>query len=231
MSVSARVKKIGLLLAAVIISFAGVVVVKHYTATRVGAQAIDQGKATFGWRDVDFFPLSGTLVTTPVTDWTFVSGANRNVAFRVHPWYRIAYNVNTAIATSRDNSRLYLYSYYYPPATAGQANYRDRFPEARAWNRHVMRDPRIRLRVGDQLFDCVVYPLTDVNEIEEIRGVIIARSRGGAIKAGAEGPEEKRGRLYIFRVIQQTDADAVKSAHARARSGMELVNVANTQAQ
>jgi len=236
MSVAAKLRTGLLVIIVVVVVIAGFVVVKHSMVLRtgVGASGFPQGSAAFGWRDVDFMPLSGTLVTTPVTDWSFVNKQNKSgvyVDFRVHPWYHIPYNVTTAIATSRDGRRLYLYSYYYPPATAGQANYRDRFPEARAWNRHVMRDPRIRLRIADQLFDCLVYPLTDVDEIEDVRGSILAGMTGGVVRKDAEGPEEKRGRLYIFRVIPEWSTDAVKSAHARARSGVELVNVASARSQ
>jgi hypothetical protein len=233
MSARAKVRNGLLVSAMVLVAIGGLVLVKHSMVARTGAAASDQGKVTFGWRDVDLLPLSGTLVTTPVTDWSFVNKQNKSgvyVDFRVHPWYGIPYNVTTAIATSRDGSRLYLYSYYYPPGP-GQENYRDRYPEARAWNRHVMRDPRIRLKVGDQLVDCLIYPLTDVAEIEEIRGVLIGGARSGTTLAryGAELPEEKRGRLYIFRVIPQWGTEAVRTAHARARSGLELVNVASAR--
>jgi hypothetical protein len=217
----------------VIVVIAGVVFVKHTLVPRTGVQTsgFPQGSVAFGWRDIDFLPLSGTLVTTPVTDWSFVKQQNKRgvyVDFRVRPWYLIRYNVTTAIATSRDNRRLYLYSYYYPPEE-GRADYRDRFPDARAWNQHVLRDPRIRLKVSDQLFDCFIYPLTDVDEIEDVRASILAGMTGGVVRQGAEGPPEKNGRLYIFRVIPQWGIEAVRSAHARARSGIELVSVASAQ--
>jgi hypothetical protein len=224
----------GLIVVAAVVVVAGLVYVKHLTAPSptkatgwTSTYNAEQGGTWFGWRDIDLLPLSGTLVTTPVTDWSFVL-KQRNVSFRLHPWYHIAYNVTTSIATSRDHRRLYLFSYYYPPPTPNHTDYRDKFPAARAWNRHVMRDPRIRLKVGDQLFDGLVYPVTDIEEIEDVRGGLIARSTSLA-RFGAELPPEQRGRLFIFRVVPQWGVEEVKRAHTVARSGLELMTPPGAQ--
>ena len=42
------------------------------------------------------------------------------------------------------NGDFYLFSAYY-----GGGN----FPDMRGWNQNVMRDPRVRLKIGDRLFD------------------------------------------------------------------------------
>jgi len=49
-------------------------------------------------------------------------------------------------------SDLYLFSAYYQGGV---------FPEERGWNRNVMRDPRVRLKIGDRLFDQTVSHVTD----------------------------------------------------------------------
>jgi hypothetical protein len=115
----------------------------------------------------------------------------------------------------------------YLPPEPGRPDMRGRFPEARAWNRNILRDPRIRLKVGDRLFNCLVYPVTDVAEIEIARGAFLSKSRG--FVAEQQRPEAERPRMYTFRVIPQWDTDAVVSAHARAGSGLALVTAASSQ--
>jgi hypothetical protein len=180
-----------------------------------------QGRFWFGLRDVGF-GLSGTLVTTPVSDWSFAN-AVATVQVQTRPWWLIPYTVRTSIAASPDGQRLYLFSDYLAPAP-GRPDLRERFPEGRQWNRAIMRDPRVRVKIGDRLFDFLAYPLTDVAEIEVGRAAILSKST--ALQRDVEAPAGDRPRMYIVRLFPRWDASAIVAAHARAGSGLALVKAA-----
>ena len=57
------------------------------------------------------------------------------------PWL-IPHSVTAYCATYND--KFYLFSAYYGGGT---------FPDLRRWNQNVIRDPRVRLKIGEQLFD------------------------------------------------------------------------------
>ena len=94
--------------------------------------------------------LTGNLVTTPVTDWTFTDNFP-NVEVETHPWYMIAHSV-TIFCTSY-NGRLYLSSYYLPPTPP--------YPHSRKWNEAVASDPHARIKIGDNLYDRTLVYVTD----------------------------------------------------------------------
>ncbi len=178
-----------------------------------------QGRPWFGLRDVTF-GLSGTLVTAPVADWSFANSAG-TVQVRTTPWWRIPYTVRTSIAATPGGQRLYLFSDYLAPAP-GREDLRGRFPDARGWNRNVLRDPRVRVKIGERLFDFLAYPLTDPGEIEEARAAFLANAPG--LRAEQEGPEADRPRMYIVRLLPRWDVAAIREAHARAGNGLALLS-------
>lgn len=177
-----------------------------------------QGRFWFGLRDVSF-GLSGEPVTTPVTDWSFANKA-RTVKVQSRPWWLIPYTINTSIGATPDGKRIYLFSDYLAPAP-GATDYRDRFPEARGWNRNIVRDPRIRVQIDGRIFEFLAYPLTDPAEIEEGRAAILRRSP--ALQKDLEVPEADRPRMYIMRLFPRWDVSAVIDAHARAGNGLALI--------
>ena len=61
---------------------------------------------------------------------------------------------------------LYLFSAYYQGGT---------FPDARAWNRNVMRDPRVRLKIGGRLYDQTVSHVTDAATRAAVHQSFIAK--------------------------------------------------------
>ena len=202
----------------VVVLMAGVLALRQSSFARVGldmhSQA-QQGRVWFGLRDVGF-GLSGEPVTTPVSDWSFASRAS-GVKVQVTPWWRIPYTINTAIAASFDGQRLYLVSDYFAPAP-GREDLRGRFPEARGWNRHILRDPRIRVQIGDQIFDFLAYPLTDPAEIESARAAFLGTVP--QVREQIEGPEEVRPRIYVVGLVPRWDVAAVRDGHARAANGL-----------
>ena len=99
--------------------------------------------------------VTGELVTTPITDWSFTQSIEE-IFVETRTWYYIPHSVTTYCSIYND--QLYLFSNYYQ---GGE------FP-AVYWNQNVMRDPRVRLKMGNQLFERTVSRVTDETEREAV---------------------------------------------------------------
>jgi hypothetical protein len=93
--------------------------------------------------------LKGDLVTTPVSDWSFTDKIP-TIKLQTHTWYLLPHSVN--IGCVYYNGHLYLSSVYMRP----DFKYR--------WNENVIRDPRVRLKIGNQLYDRTLSYVTDPAE-------------------------------------------------------------------
>ncbi len=93
--------------------------------------------------------LSGTVVTTPVTDWSFTD-KDPTIFVETRTWYGIPHSVTTSCVSYE--GRLYLTSVYREGAE---------FPRDKLWNRNIVRDPHVRLKIGDQLYDRTLSMVTD----------------------------------------------------------------------
>lgn len=147
------------------------------------------------------FWLTGNVVRTPVTDWSFIDSI-RNIQVQTHTPYLLPHVLTTDIA--RVDDHIYLFSEYFAPAP-GKRDTRGDFPQARFWNRMVVRDPRIRVKIGDRLFDMRAYPLTAPAEIEMVRNVFL--SKYDDVKRRDDAPESRRPALYFFRLEPQWSSD------------------------
>ena len=136
--------------------------------------------------------LAGDSVTTLVTDWSFTD-AVQTVQIETRTWYFIPHFVRTFIA--RDDAQLYLFSEYFAPAP-GQPDLRDHFPEARFWNRMVVRDPRIRVKIGNRLFNMRAYPVTDPSGNAAARQAFL--SKYADVGKQQESPESRRPNCISF---------------------------------
>lgn len=141
------------------------------------------------------FRLTGDLVTTPITDWSFIDGI-QNIQVETRTWYLLPHFVRTDIA--RSGAQLYLFSEYFAPKP-GEADHRDEFPNARFWNRMVVRDPRIRVKIGDRLFQMRAYPLKDPSEVALARQAFL--DKYADVRKEQEQPESRRSKLYFFRLV------------------------------
>jgi len=124
--------------------------------------------------------VKGNLVTTPVTDWSFTD-KYPNIFVETHPWYLIAHSVTTTCVAHE--GRLYLTSTY----DAGL-----QFPRDRAWNRYVMRDPHVRLKIGDQIYEQTLTVVTDPAEKEAVQQTKAKKYPSMKIPEG--------GTVHVFRV-------------------------------
>jgi hypothetical protein len=148
------------------------------------------------------FWLTGDPVTTRVTDWSFTDTIS-NVQIETRTWYFLPHVVRTDIA--RDDAQLYLFSEYFAPAP-GQPDHRDDFPNARFWNRMVVRDPNIRVKIGNRLFQMRAYPLTDPSRMTVARQAFL--SKYDDIRKKQELPESRRSKLYFFRLELQRNTNS-----------------------
>ena len=140
------------------------------------------------------FWLTGDVVKTPVTDWSFTD-AIPTVQIETRTWYLLPHVLRTDIA--RNDQQLYLFSEYFAPAP-GKPDLRERFPEARFWNRMVVRDPRIRVKIANRLFDMRAYPLTDPSGMGAARQAFL--SKYPEIRGQEVMPESQRPRWHFFRL-------------------------------
>ena len=107
--------------------------------------------------------LAGDRVTEPVTDWAF-TGNHQEIFVQSRTPYLIPHSVTTYCTVYEGD--LYLFSAYYQGGV---------FPDERGWNRNVMRDPRVRLKIGDRIFDQTVSHVTDGETHEAVHASFVAK--------------------------------------------------------
>lgn len=96
--------------------------------------------------------LKGNLVTAPVADWSFTDQVP-TIKIQTQSWYLLPHSVT--INCIAYDARLYVASVY-PAGTS------------RTWNENVMRDPHVRIQIGDQLYDRTLSFVTDPAEKEAV---------------------------------------------------------------
>jgi len=105
--------------------------------------------------------LRGNLVTTPVADWSFTDNY-QTVKLQTRDRFFLPHSVTTYCVSY--NGQLYLTSVYRPGL---------QFPNGRRWNENVARDPHVRIKIGDRLYDRTLVYVTD----SAIRAAVIANKR------------------------------------------------------
>ena len=138
------------------------------------------------------FWLSGELVETPVTDWSFTD-AIPEIFVETRTWYGIPHSVTTVCVAH--NGTLYVPSIYFD---GGE------FPDARLWNRNVVRDPRIRLKIGQLIFERKAVLVEDPTERSEVLDAFAQKS--SLWKRLAEKPESERPKTIFFRMDPRENA-------------------------
>jgi len=130
--------------------------------------------------------LSGTVVTTPVTDWSFANQYKTD-KLQTRTWYLIPHSVTTGHIVH--NGQLYITSFF----AAGVP-----FPQGKSWVTNVMRDPHVRLKFGNNLYDCVLSHVTDPDEKAAVLGPRAAQSAQLSAANATGGPV-----MHLFHVLPQ----------------------------
>ena len=100
--------------------------------------------------------LKGELVTTPVADWSFTDTIP-NIQIQTNSWYLLPHSVTINCISYK--GQLYLYSFYAAGLT---------YPHGRRWNENVARDPHVRIKIGNQLYDRTLALVTNPAEQEAV---------------------------------------------------------------
>ena len=106
--------------------------------------------------------LRGNLVTTPVTDWSFTD-QYQNAKLQTRGPFGLPHSIGTYLVSY--NGQLYLTSVYAPGLPP--------YPHGRRWNENVARDPHVRIKIGDNLYDRTLVYVTDPDE----RAAVIQNKR------------------------------------------------------
>jgi hypothetical protein len=100
--------------------------------------------------------IKGDLVTTPVTDWSFTDKIE-TVKIQTNTGYLLPHSVTTNCVSY--NGQLYLTSLYRAGLT---------YPQGRSWNTNVARDPHVRIKIGNNVYDRRLFLVTDPTEYDGV---------------------------------------------------------------
>jgi hypothetical protein len=155
--------------------------------------------------------LKGQLVTTPVTDWSFVTqqkhpGQSLNtILVETRTPYFIPHSVRV-IPGVRDG-QLYIRSH--------QDRMDLKFPYDKAWTADVARDPRVRIKIGDKLYKATVVLVADRTQAIQILG-----RNPGTMQKGPDGQEHVVGYDHVFRVFQRDIPEYASNQPALSSAGL-----------
>jgi hypothetical protein len=113
--------------------------------------------------------LKGEVVTTPITDWSFANDYPTD-KLETRTWYLIPHSVTTGFIVY--HGQLYITSRFAKGKT---------FPQGKSWTTNVMRDPHVRLKFGDKLYNCTLSVVTDP---AEVNAVLAVRANGNSQPSG-----------------------------------------------
>jgi hypothetical protein len=130
--------------------------------------------------------LSGTVVKAPVTDWSFASQYKTDKV-ETRTWYGIPHSVTTGFIVYK--GQLYLTSMFAKGV---------HFPEGKSWVKNVMRDPHVRLKFGDGLYDCTLSHVTDPDERAAVLGPRAKQNLQLLASNSTNGPV-----LHLFHVLSE----------------------------
>jgi len=138
--------------------------------------------------------LKGEAVTTPVTDWSFVDkvehpGRSLNtVLVETRTPYFIAHSVRTMPFVR--NGQLYLRSH--------QDRMDLQFPNDKSWTSNVARDPRVRIKIGDKLYEATMVLIAD-----RAQAITVLGKNPETLQKGPDGQEQVVGYDHVYRVFQR----------------------------
>lgn len=148
------------------------------------------------------FWQKGELVTTPVTDWSFVRKVPTVVLETRSPYF-IPHAVRVGAIPKGD--RLYI--------TNAQYQMDKGYPD-RLWTSNVFRDPRVRLKVGDKLYEMTLALVTDKAEGEAIFG------RNPEYWTDEDGQERQIGYQHVYRAFQRNITEHGQPTKPRDLTGL-----------
>jgi hypothetical protein len=190
-----RAIRIGLL------AVAGLVVVALVTLRVTGLEPpyVDPGSEEFVKSGRTTWPglwLSGEVVHEPVTNWDWVNQVNdpirkNTIMLETRTWYGIPHSVTINLTPRGD--KLYI------SGTEQDFRLKKEFPYSKAWWTNVVRDPRVRMKIGGKIYEMTVVLITDRSEVAQLMG---GRSPI-AKETGPDGKEHITRVSHYWRVYQR----------------------------
>ena len=138
--------------------------------------------------------LKGEVVRMPVTDWSFITmvehpGRSLNtVLVETQTPYFIPHSVRT-IPTVR-NGQFYIRSH--------QDRMDVQFPKDKSWTSNVARDPRVRVKIGDKLYEATLVLVTD-----RAQAIVFLGRNPEVVEKGPDGQDHIVGYDHVYRVFQR----------------------------
>jgi hypothetical protein len=155
--------------------------------------------------------LKGDVVTTPVTDWSFVDkvehpGRSINtVLVETRTPYFIPHSVRTMPFVR--NGVLYIRSH--------QDRMDVQFPNDKSWTSNVARDPRVRIKIGDKLYEATMVLVSD-----RAQAIAILGRNPEVRETGPDGKEQVVGYDHVFRVFQRHIPEYGGEQPSRSSAGL-----------
>lgn len=111
--------------------------------------------------------LTGEVVREPVANWDWVNEysdafAENSSELETRTWYGIPHSVTVLLVPRGEE--LYLMS------SAQTFRLGEEFPNGKAWWKNVERDPRVRLKIGEKIYEMTVVLVQDRDEVTRLRG-------------------------------------------------------------
>lgn len=194
----ARVLKIGGLV------IVGVVALALLTLRLTGFDPpyLDPGSEEFAERGRTGFPglwLSGEVVREPVTSWDWVNEVDdpvrgNTIMLETRTWYGIPHSV--VINPTPRGDELYI--------GGSEQDFRlERdFPNSKRWWANIERDPRVRVKIDERIYEMTAVHVADQAEVAELIG------RDPVTRAvGEDGTEEITGIRHYWRLFQRNLQD------------------------
>ncbi len=144
----------------------------------------------------------GEVVTTPVRDWSFLKKFSSVVLETRSPWF-IPHSV-------RVGARVFDNKVYIPSA---QYRMEKGFPD-RLWTSNVWRDPRVRMKAGDKIYEMTLVLVTDKAEAEALWG------RNMEYWTDEGGQERLVGYQHLYRAFQSNVVENGEFTKPRDFSGL-----------
>jgi hypothetical protein len=159
--------------------------------------------------------LKGEVVTTPVTDWSFVDKVE-------HP----GRSLNTVLVETRTPYFIPHSVRTIPFVRSGQLyirSHQDRmdlqFPHDKSWTSNVTRDPRVRIKIGDKLYEATMVLIAD-----RAQAIAILGRNPETLQNGPDGQEHLVGYDHVYRVFQRNIPEYGGSQPAPSSAGLSPEN-------
>ena len=155
--------------------------------------------------------LKGDVVTTQVTDWSFVDkvehpGRSINtVLVETRTPYFIPHSVRTMPFVR--NGVLYIRSH--------QDRMDLQFPNDKSWTGNVARDPRVRIKIGDKLYEATMVLVADRAQATALLG-----RNPEVSERGPDGQDHVVGYDHVFRVFQRDIPEYGGEQPSRSSAGL-----------